>query len=181
MENKSWIKLYRKLLHSPIFENEKALKIWIWCLCKATHKGMQQLVGQQIIELQTGQFIFGREKASEELRMTESTVYKYMKLLEKLKMISIKSNNKFSVVTLENWEEYQGEEQQKNNKVTTKEQQSNTNKNVKNIYLYYLNKYKGENAKTFREKMKVIREIKQKEDLTEEQERGLENYILGVE
>ena len=120
MENKSWIKLYRKLLQSPIFENEKALKIWIWCLCKATHKGITQLVGQQIIELNTGQFIFGREKASEELKMTESTVYKYIKLLEKLQMISIKSNNKFSIVSIDNWEEYQGEEQQKNNKRTTK-------------------------------------------------------------
>ena len=181
MENKSWIKLYRKLLQSPIFENEKALKIWIWCLCKATHKGITQLVGQQIIELNTGQFIFGREKASEELKMTESTVYKYIKLLEKLQMISIKSNNKFSIVSIDNWEEYQGEEQQKNNKRTTKEQQSNTNKNVKNIYLYYLNKYKSESRKTFKEKMKLIREIKQNENLLPEEEKELENFILGVE
>ena len=47
MEDKSYIKLFRKLLNSPIFENEKALKIWIWCLLKATHKERLQLVGQQ--------------------------------------------------------------------------------------------------------------------------------------
>ena len=182
MENKSWIKLYRKLLQSPIFENEKALKIWIWCLCKATHKGITQLVGQQIIELNTGQFVFGREKASEELKMTESTVYKYIKLLEKLQMISIKSNNKFSIISIDNWEEYQGEEQQKNNKRTTKEQQSNTNKNVKNIYLYYLNKYKGENYKSFYSKMKFLREIKKDEryvELSPYEESELRTLILG--
>lgn len=133
MENLSYIKLFRKLLKSPIFENEKALKIWIWCLLKATHTDRQQLVGQQIVDLKKGDFVFGRNKASEELKMNESTIYKYIKLLEKLQMISINSNNKFSVVSIEKWEEYQAKEQQSNNRVTTKEQQSNTNKNVKNV------------------------------------------------
>ena len=142
MEDKSYIKLFRKLLNSPIFENEKALKIWIWCLLKATHKERLLLVGQQEVNLEKGQFVFGRKKASEELKMSESTIYKYIKLLEKLQMISVNSNNKFSVITVEKWEEYQVEELKDNNKVTTKEQQSNTNKNIKNIYLYLYNKYK---------------------------------------
>lgn len=137
MEDDTWLKLYRKLLKSPIFENEKALKIWIWCLLKATHIEREQLVGQQIVHLEKGQFVFGREKASDELGMTESTVYKYIKLLEKLQMISINSNNKFSVVSIEKWEDYQDKKQQSNNKVTTKEQQSNTNKNVKNVNNIY--------------------------------------------
>lgn len=116
---KSWIKLYRNLLYSPIFENEKGLKIWVWCLLKATHTDRNQLVGQQIIELKKGQFIFGRKKASEELKMTESVIYKYVKLLEKLEMISIESNNKFSVVTVEKWEDYQLEDLKSSNKRTT--------------------------------------------------------------
>ena len=133
MENLSYIKLFRKLLKSPIFENEKALKIWIWCLLKATHVEKKQLVGQQIIDIKKGEFVFGRNRASEELKMTESTIYKYIKLLEKLQMISVKSNNKFSIISIEKWEEYQIEELKNNNKVTTEEQQSNTNKNIKNI------------------------------------------------
>ena len=100
---------------------------------KATHIEREQLVGQQIVKLKKGEFVFGRSKASEELKMTESTVYKYIKLLEKLQMISINSNTKFSVISIEKWEEYQVEELKDNNKVTTEEQQSNTNKNVKNI------------------------------------------------
>ena len=51
MENKSYIKLFRKLLESPIFENEIALKVWIWCLLKATHKEREQLVGHQLVYL----------------------------------------------------------------------------------------------------------------------------------
>lgn len=149
MENLSYIKLFRKLLKSPIFENEKALKIWIWCLLKATHTDRQQLVGQQIVDLKKGDFVFGRNKASEELKMNESTIYKYIKLLEKLQMISIKSNNKFSVVSIEKWEEYQIDDLKNNNKVTTKEQQSNTNKNVKNVNNIYTSSNDEEMKKHF--------------------------------
>ena len=81
----TWIKLYRKIMKSPIWENEKALKIWIWCLLKATHEDREQLVGQQIVELKKGQFVFGRKKASDEIQMNENTIYKYIKLLEKIR------------------------------------------------------------------------------------------------
>lgn len=180
MENETWIKLYRKLLISPIFENEKALKVWIWCLLKATHTEREQLVGKKIIHLEVGQFVFGRNKASEELKMSESSVYGYIKLLEKLKMISVKSNNKFSVVSIEKWEDYQDQKINFDNKKTTKKQQMNTNKNVKNIYLYLLNKYKRENRKDFNEYMKKMRELRNDPDyelLTSEEQNKISAEI----
>lgn len=163
MENETWIKLYRKLLVSPIFENEKALKVWIWCMLKATHIKRDQLVGKQIVHLEKGQFVTGRKKASDELRMKDRTVYDYFKLLEELHMISINSNNKFSVITVEKWEEYQGIKQQDNNETTTNQQQINTNKNVKNIYLYLFNKYKVENRRSFLEYMKKTKALREDE------------------
>ncbi len=132
-----WIKLHRKLLDSKIFSNPNILKFWMWSLLKASHSDTEQLIGLQTVSIQKGQFIFGRKIAAKELDMTESNAYKILKWLEKESMIVVNSNNKFSVVTIVNWEFYQGcsdeDEQQKNNKVTTKEQQSNTNKNVKNL------------------------------------------------
>lgn len=134
MEDDTWIKLYRKLLKSPIFDNEKALKIWIWCLLKVTYTDKQQLVGRQIIELKSGQFVFGRKKASLELKMNESTIYKYMKILEELQMINVVSNNKFSIVSIEKWGDYQikelKEEQQSNNKEKLENNNKRTAKNV---------------------------------------------------
>ena len=184
MEDKSYIKLFRKLLNSPIFENEKALKIWIWCLLKATHKERLQLVGQQEVNLQKGQFVFGRKKASEELKMSESTIYKYIKLLEKLQMISVNSNNKFSVVTVEKWEEYQIEELKDNNKVTTEEQQSNTNKNVKNIYLYLYNKYKKQIEEEPNRVVQIISRMKETSDyelLTLEEQDKLFYDLMSID
>ncbi|MBO6233229.1 MAG: hypothetical protein J6N78_04140 [Clostridia bacterium] len=185
MENKSYIKLFRKLLQSPIWKNEKALKIWLWCLLKATHIERNQLVGHTIVHLEKGQFVFGRNSASDELDMKESTVYKYIKLLEKLQMISIKSNNKFSVVSIEKWEEYQIEELKNNNNITTTEQQSNTNKNVKNIYINLFNKYKAEIEKeNSREKIHIIAKCKECEEyaqLTPEEQDQLFYDLMSID
>lgn len=131
-----WIKLHRQLINSAVFKNERLLKIWIWCLLKASHKKSETMIGNQLITIEKGQFIFGRKKAAEELKINENTLYKDMKNLEKLKMCNIKSNNKFSVITIEKWAFYQDIEENNNsnynNNVTTTEQQRNTYKNVNN-------------------------------------------------
>jgi len=98
------------------------------------------MIGLQEVELKKGQFIFGRKVAANELKMSESKIYRLIKKLEKMQNLNIKANNKFSVITIENWEDYQSDnnnneqqsEQQMNNKRTTNEQQMNTNKNIKN-------------------------------------------------
>lgn len=143
-----WVKLHRKLLEATIFQNPNLLKFWIWCLLKASHKEHNERVGLQEITLNSGQFVFGRNKAAMELNMTPSTVYKYLRIMEKEQLIRIKSSNKFSVVTIVKWEVYQSDdknrdnkgttivttkEQQSDSRVTPKEQQSNTNKNEKNV------------------------------------------------
>lgn len=136
-----WIKLHRKIISDPVFQNEKLLKVWLYCLLKASHKKHESMVGMQVVSLDPGEFVFGRKKAAIELNMKESTVWDRMKLLEKIGNIDIKSNNKFSVVNVVNWGKYQDREdedqqqnqQQTDSKPTTNRQQTDTNKNVKNV------------------------------------------------
>ena len=122
-----WVSLHRKLLDSIVFSNPKLLKVWIWCLLKATHTEHTQMVGLVKVELKKGDFITGRFKGAEELNLNPNTFYKYLKVLEGEKQIELISNNKFTVVSVINWEVYQNEEIKNNNKITTKEQQNNTN------------------------------------------------------
>lgn len=136
-----YIKIARKIIDSSVFDNPNLLKIWIWILCKSAHKEHSQMIGLQEIHLKKGQLIFGRKKAAEQLKMKESSVYKLIKMLEKMNRITVNSNNKFSLISVVNWELYQEqytsflttEEQQRNNKGTTKEQHRNTNNNVNNV------------------------------------------------
>lgn len=114
-------------------------------------------------------------------------------------MITTKSNNKFTVVSVEKYEDYQSNrnenEQQNNNKVTTEEQQNNTNKNVKNdknekIYnipasdweelIRYLDEYiemKGYKAKSHYLAIKnwVVDAVKQKQNKTKV--KNMSNYV----
>ena len=143
-----WIKLHRKLIDSKVFANPNILKIWIFFLVKANFKKVFVPVscgtGITTVTLEKGQFLFGRNKAEKKLKINRNTIYKNMKKMEKDGLISIKSNNHYSIVTICNYEQYQpsddeqvtAKEQQRNSKVTAKEQQSNSNvtqeKNDKN-------------------------------------------------
>jgi len=118
-----WIKLHRKLMDNPIFDNPNLLRVWLWCLLKASYEHHQQMVGLQVVDLEPGQFVTGRFKGANELGINSSTFYKYLKTLEKMEMINLRSSNKMTIVTIENWRKYQVEDgemyQQNNNKITT--------------------------------------------------------------
>ena len=158
--NLGYVRLYRSLTNSQIFQNEKLLKIFIWCLLKATYKERIQIVGRTSIELKEGQFIFGRNQAALELDMRPSTLWDYMKLLEKMKSIIIKSNNKYSIVTIEKWDIYQSKElnydkvcnYKTDNKSTSNGQQIDTNNK----------EYKDDNDKNKEIYNKVITRLNEK-------------------
>jgi hypothetical protein len=144
MDN-GFILLSRNILDSDVFASQKLLKIWLWCLCKANFKDKSVPLkigkGETIVRVKRGSFIFGRNKAEDELFIDGSTIYKSMQKLKDLSMIEIKSNNQYSIVTISNYDAYQdsksykvtSKEQPSNNQVTTKEQPSNTTKNYNNV------------------------------------------------
>lgn len=130
-----WIRLHRALLSSPVFENPTMLKVWVWCLLKASHSHHEQVVGLQKVPLNPGQFVTGRRSASVELGISESTFWRTAKTLAKCKNINIKSNNKYSVITVVKWEDFQNGsrnlDSNLDNRWTADGQQMDTNKNVK--------------------------------------------------
>lgn len=145
------IKLYRRILDSQVFAHQTALKIWIWCLCKASFKerfiSLKIGKGETSVKVLPGQFIFGRFKAEEDLCIDGSTIYKWIQRFasDEFNMITIQSNNQYSIITICKWEDYQVEEKKKkttkeqpsNNQVTAEEQQRNTNNNVNKVYNDY--------------------------------------------
>ncbi len=96
---------------------------------KAGHRQMKANIGNQVVDLKPGEFVTGRKKAAQELGMSESKVYRLLDSLRRTQNLHIKSNNKFSVISIINWSHYQGDnleseqqsEQQMNNKRTASE------------------------------------------------------------
>jgi hypothetical protein len=85
--------------------------------------------GTATVEVNRGQFIFGRFKAEEELDMNGSLIYRALKKFEELEQIIIETNNQYSLITICNYDSYQsnnsGSEQQTNNERTMNEQRMN--------------------------------------------------------
>jgi uncharacterized phage protein (TIGR02220 family) len=90
-----------------MIKNHKLWAFWTWCLLKASHKDIKITVGYQDIELKTGQFIFGRKRASSELNMTEREIRTCLKHLIFCEKMTIKTTNRFSIISIINWGIYQ--------------------------------------------------------------------------
>jgi hypothetical protein len=132
--DRGFVKLWRKSIDAGWLRNHKLWAFWSWCLMKASYREHKQIVGRQTVELKPGQFIFGRKKAAEELNISEQETRTILGFLAKAQNLTIKSTNKFSIITVVNWPIYQGmtETDQPADQQTTN-QQLTTNKNVKNI------------------------------------------------
>lgn len=124
MPREGYIALWRKTLDSRIFQNEGLLKVWVWCLLKASHKKRWTALktGRGIIEIEIlpGQFIFGRHSAAKELKMVPSTVWKRIVKLKNLSSLNIKSNKQYSIINIINWDIYQIENNKSDKQVTSK-------------------------------------------------------------
>ena len=145
---KGFISLHRKLKNNPVWSDPNYLKLWIYCLFEASHSDREQLIGNEIVQLKRGQFMTGRNALSEEMnrgvkpkqRLSERTWFRYLDNLESWQMLSINKTNKYSVVTIDNYDTYQDvfnkvdqdSDQQLSNSCPTNDQQLSTNNNYNN-------------------------------------------------
>ena len=129
---RGYVKLWRKSLDSGLLQNHKLWVFWTWCLMKATHKRTKQPVGMQVINLDPGQFIFGRKKAAAETGLSERNVRTCINTLKNLENLTIKTTNKFSVITIVNWDTYQQEDAANDQQTTSKRPASDHKQEHKN-------------------------------------------------
>jgi uncharacterized phage protein (TIGR02220 family) len=152
-----WIKIHRKFLDWEWFNKSEAVHLFMYLLLKANHKDGQW----QGIDVCKGQFITSFGRISTDTGISLQTIRTLLKKFEKTNEINIQTTNKFSVITICKYEDYQTEEIETNKQLTNKQQTTNkqltTNKNNKNnkeeidylALLEYLNK-------TFDRKFKLI-------------------------
>lgn len=108
---KGWIKLHRKILDNGVFADAELLKVFVWCLLKANISESEKNVYDA--KLKQGQFLTGRVSASEELYIKPSTVHDRLKRLQRMGYIKLKSTNKYTIITVLKFKQYQVSEQKK--------------------------------------------------------------------
>lgn len=109
-----YFKVHRKIIDSQVFSNQTALKIWVWCLSKASYRdkflSLKIGKGEVSVKIKAGQFIFGRYKAESELDIEGTTIYRWINKFASdayEKMISLDVHNQYTIITICNWATYQ--------------------------------------------------------------------------
>lgn len=115
--DEGFFKFWRLWYHGPYFQDANLWKVFCWCWMRASHKSEWVLLktgrGSTTVKLERGQFLFGRNSASKALKMPPRSVYKRMAKLELLGIISQKRDTHYSIITLCNYELFQGDTRKK--------------------------------------------------------------------
>jgi hypothetical protein len=133
-----WVRLHRSVLESSIFDDPETMYVWMWCLLKATHTPRKFPFNGRDMELEPGQFITSYESALRDMqKMTIRKLRTAWGYLKATGRVTIKATNKFSVITICKWGEYQTDDKQNDNRTTSQRQASDkpatTNKNDKEL------------------------------------------------
>lgn len=113
---KGWIKLHRKLQEHWIWNEKRKFskfESWIYILFQANHQDKKMMINGQLVDVKKGEFVTSEVRLAEKWDWDRKIVRKFLMTLENENMIRKKSTPKYTSITIENWELYQNEEQQK--------------------------------------------------------------------
>ena len=132
-----WIKLHRKFIDWEWYDISEMVHLFIHLLLKANH----ETINWRGIEVKRGQLITGLKQLHKETNISIQTLRSCLKKLEKTGEINRQTNNRFSLITICNYDNYNRAideaNKQPNKQLTSNQQATNkqltTNKNVKNV------------------------------------------------
>ena len=137
MTDQGYIKLHRSICDWEWYSDINTQAVFIYLLLNANWEDSRYR-GHSVPK---GSLVTGRKIIAESLGISERNVRTALKHLKLTNEVTIKSTNEFSIVTIVNWEKYQGYDSEVTNKVTnevtnkrpTSDQQVTTYKEIKNI------------------------------------------------
>lgn len=121
-----FIKLHRKLVEWEWYSDANAFRVFVHLLLTVNYEPQQW----QGITVQRGQRVTSFRKLAAELNITKKTVYNTVNKLVKTGELSYIGNNKYTIITVVNFNEYQQnsafEERKRNDSGTSTEHQRNS-------------------------------------------------------
>ena len=107
-----WIKLYRSLMDKGYYKDSEYIHLWIHLIFKATYQEKEYLFNGKIHHLQPGQFITGRNTLVKETGINRGKIERILKTFKNEQQIEQQTTNKFRIISILNWTEYQNSVQQ---------------------------------------------------------------------
>lgn len=125
---RGYVKLWRKTLDSGLLQHPTAWQVFGYLLMSATRSKRKLMVAGQVFELSPGDYAASVAGICEFLKITTRQCRTALHVLEKLEIVTIKTTNKGSLISLVNWDRYQDERQasdKQNDKQATSTRQTN--------------------------------------------------------
>lgn len=140
---KGWVKLYRQITDWEWFTEPATAHLFIYLLAKANHKPTRY----KGVEIPAGGLTTSREALSKATGLSERQIRTALKHLISTNEVTKKSTRKYTLLIVNNWNLYQGIDQQNDQQVTNKrptgDQQVTSNKNDKNVRMEECKKREG--------------------------------------
>jgi hypothetical protein len=112
MLDHGFIKIHRKLTRSFFYKDSEYVCLWIHCLLRANWEDVKVLWNGVVVDLKRGQFICGRKSISKELHINEYKVRRILDVFETAHQIKQQKTNKYTIITIVNYDKYQDVAQQ---------------------------------------------------------------------
>jgi hypothetical protein len=132
MNDCGWIKLYRSIQKHWIWDNSDYLKWWIDILMEVNHDETKVLIKNELYICNRGQSVRSVLNWARRWRVDRGKAQRFLMLLEKDQMMTLKSDSRTSILTVCNYDSYQ--DARTTNaypNTTTDEQHMNINKKDK--------------------------------------------------
>ncbi|HHT1700978.1 TPA: DNA replication protein [Citrobacter freundii] len=104
---KGFALLHRKIMDVPFYKDPEAAHLWIHLLLRANHEQTEVSTDVGNIMCDRGEFITGRNSLASETGLSADRVKSLLRKFQNLGMITTKSNNRFTVLRVVKYDEYQ--------------------------------------------------------------------------
>ena len=118
--NTGYVKVFRSLTKKGYYKDSEYVHLWVHLLMAATYQSKEFLFNNKLHQLQPGQFITGRNALANDTGIDRNKVERILKCLQNEQQIEQQTTNKFRIITILNWNEYQSGEQQTEQPVSSK-------------------------------------------------------------
>ncbi|WP_338669322.1 conserved phage C-terminal domain-containing protein [Pseudodesulfovibrio methanolicus] len=101
--SRGWVAVHRKIVDWEWYQDANTFRLFMHLLFKANYS-FGKWRGES---LSPGQLVTGREQLASDLRISEQSIRTALGHLKSTGVITIKSTNKYSIISIVNWDSYQ--------------------------------------------------------------------------
>jgi len=128
-ENNGWVKFHRKITDWGWYDDANTFRLFFHLIVTANHDNRVWMG----TEVNRGSLVTSYPHLAEKLKLTVQNIRTSIFKLKSTGEITVKTTNKFSVVSINNYDAYQEINSQTNKRLTVNQQATNTKQEYKNI------------------------------------------------